>query len=105
MTTSVLLHVFRFSIFPGELLSIQPLILPVEFSYVTARASEAEMLCLVKLLCHCREYGARVEDYVDEGDLSVPYLKASSSKEGNRSDSKLKRSLLDFGERGLRTVA
>ena len=82
------------------------------------------MPCLGKLLlCHCLEYGARVEDYVDEDDLSVPYLEPSSSKEGNTgggeivedchfvpfgydlSNSKLKRSLLDFGERGVCTVA
>ena len=82
------------------------------------------MSCLGKLLlCHCLEYRARVEDYVNEDDLSFPYVEASSSEEDNTgggeivedchfvpfgddlSNSKLKRSLLDFGERGVCTVA
>jgi hypothetical protein len=100
----------------------------VRKSVCSQRRSEdsdlTEIPCLGKLLlCHCLEYRARVEDYVDEDDLSVPYLEPSSSKEGNTgggeivedchfvpfgydlSNSKLKRSLLDFGERGVCTVA
>ena len=72
---------------------------------------------------YCLKYGAWVEDDADEYDLSVFDLKPSSGKEGctgggkivenchfvtfgyDLSNSKLKRSLLDFVERGVCTVA
>jgi hypothetical protein len=86
-------------------------------------SAEGGCRILSKLLfCHYLEYGARIEDYMDEDDLSVLYLEPSSGKERyirggeivedchfvpfgyDLSNSKLKQSMLDFGERVVCTL-